>query len=163
MVACKGKVREVHKPGCRRMSPACPSPHSHLLIWQSHLIVPWVFEAGYGHFAPQPSRHPPPLPCAIPASPSFEIVRTPTRARSDTCARTSFVHYLPLLCVLSAASLLAVYMHVLVRTASRITFEREKERKQTTHKRDRGGGQGPHLHEQDFGRTIRGTGGLSCS
>jgi len=25
--------------------------------------------------------------------------------------------------------------------------------------RDGGGGQGPHLHEQDFGRTIRGTGG----
>ena len=33
---------------------------------------------------------------------------------------------------------------------------RKKERKQT---RDGGGGQGPHLHEQDFGRTIRGTGG----
>ena len=44
-----------------------------------------------------------------------------------------------------------------------------KERKQTQ-TRDRGGGQGPHLHEQDFGRTIRGTGEevrllvrLSCS
>ena len=41
--------------------------------------------------------------------------------------------------------------------------KRMKERKQTTQTRDRGGGQGPHLHEQDFGRTIRGTGGLSCS
>ena len=29
-----------------------------ILIWHSHLIVRWVFEAGYGHFAPQPSRHP---------------------------------------------------------------------------------------------------------
>jgi len=30
--------------------------------------------------------------------------------------------------------------------------------------RDAGGGQGPHLHEQDFGRTTRGTEvGLSCS
>ena len=35
----------------------------------------------------------------------------------------------------------------------------KKESKQTTQTRDRGGGQGPHLHEQDFGRTIRGTGG----
>jgi len=35
--------------------------------------------------------------------------------------------------------------------------ERKKERKQTTQTRDRGGGQGPHLHEQDFGRTIKGT------
>ena len=61
--------------------------------------------------------------------------------------------------------------------------ERKKERKQTTQGRDgrtarrhhtgilkrkkenrhakrgMGRGQGPHLHEQDFGRTIRGTGG----
>ena len=40
----------------------------------------------------------------------------------------------------------------------------KKERKnRRTQTRDGGGGQGPHLHEQDFGRTIRGTGGLSCS
>jgi len=41
-----------------------------------------------------------------------------------------------------------------------------KERKKT-HKPKRGMGeedtQGPHLHEQDFGRTIRGTGGLSSA
>ena len=37
---------------------------------------------------------------------------------------------------------------------------RKKERKKTEEQTsDRGGGQGPHLHEQDFGRTIRGTGG----
>ena len=35
----------------------------------------------------------------------------------------------------------------------------KKERKQTNQTRDGGEGQGPHLHEQDFGRTIRGTGG----
>ena len=38
----------------------------------------------------------------------------------------------------------------------------QKERKKQdieTQTRDGGGGQGPHLHEQDFGRTIRGTGG----
>jgi hypothetical protein len=39
----------------------------------------------------------------------------------------------------------------------------KKERKKTDKPRrgmaDGGGGQGPHLHEQDFGRTIRGTGG----
>ena len=35
---------------------------------------------------------------------------------------------------------------------------RDGRRIQTTQTRDRGGGQGPHLHEQDFGRTIRGTG-----
>ena len=35
--------------------------------------------------------------------------------------------------------------------------ELKKENRQT--KRGMGGGQGPHLHEQDFGRTIRGTGG----
>ena len=39
----------------------------------------------------------------------------------------------------------------------------QKERNETVPTRDGGGGQGPHLHEQDFGRTIRGTGGLSCS
>ena len=36
--------------------------------------------------------------------------------------------------------------------------ERKKENRQTQ-TRDGEGGQGPHLHEQDFGRTIRGTGG----
>ena len=34
--------------------------------------------------------------------------------------------------------------------------ERKKENRQT--KRGMGGGQGPHLHEQDLGRTIRDTG-----
>ena len=38
--------------------------------------------------------------------------------------------------------------------------ERKKERKQSAQTRDGGGGQGPHLREQDFGRTIRGTGVL---
>ena len=40
----------------------------------------------------------------------------------------------------------------------RLRNERKKENRQTQ-TRDGGGGQGPHLHEQDFGRTIRGTGG----
>ena len=40
-----------------------------------------------------------------------------------------------------------------------VVAQRKKERKHTPQTRDRGGGQGPHLHEQDFGRTIRGTGG----
>ena len=35
--------------------------------------------------------------------------------------------------------------------------ERKKENRHA--KRGMGRGQGPHLHEQDFGRTIRGTGG----
>ena len=43
-----------------------------------------------------------------------------------------------------------------VRAICWIDFSKKK---QTTQTRDRGGGQGPHLHEQDFGRTIRGTGG----
>ena len=38
--------------------------------------------------------------------------------------------------------------------------EAQKERKKENRhaKRGMGRGQGPHLHEQDFGRTIRGTG-----
>ena len=34
-------------------------------------------------------------------------------------------------------------------------LEDEKKKEKRAHKRDRGGGQGPHLHEQDFGRTTR--------
>ena len=58
------------------------------LIWQSHLVIPGVLEAGYSHFAPQPSLHPcrvRPRSCRL----SFNIGRTPTRARSDACAHTS--------------------------------------------------------------------------
>ena len=65
---------------CR--SPVLPP----ILVWESHLIVPWVFEAGATLRA---TAVPPSLPCALPASPSFEVVRTPTRVRSGACARMS--------------------------------------------------------------------------
>ena len=40
-----------------------------------------------------------------------------------------------------------------------ICIEKERKKENRHAKRGMGRGQGPHLHEQDFGRTIRGTGG----
>jgi len=97
---------------------ASPSP---LLIWQSHLIVPWVFEAGYGHFA----LHSRP---AIPAvcDPGLTVFRNCSHTHS--CALWRMCPYvrrstISLFSGSSAASLLTVYMHGRVRTASRTTFE----------------------------------------
>ena len=42
---------------------------------------------------------------------------------------------------------------------SRKKERNDKQSFRQTQTRDGGEGQGPHLHEQDFGRTIRGTGG----
>ena len=67
------------------------------------------------------------------------------------------------------APTVAMYMHALKRFTYSFSAYNEKKytsphwsrkKKENRHaKRGMGRGQGPHLHEQDFGRTIRGTGG----
>ena len=81
-------------PRRRQMSLVLPP----ILIWQSHLIVPWVFEAGYGHFAPQPSRH----PCRVRSRPHrlSKLLAHPLMCALAYVPVCPSVHYLPLLRVL---------------------------------------------------------------
>ena len=81
-----------------------------------------------------------------------EQILSPARGSRKTAP---VVYYLCFVCCVSASARQSRAQSV----AGVLERGEKKKQSRQTQTRDGGGGQGPHLHEQDFGRTIRGTGG----